>query len=505
MKNRIVTTSFITLIILFSTITTAYGATTYKTGTEITQDYNNLESIYPNLIDHVKVGETVNGQNLNLYRIGNPYGARIYVDAAIHGQEIVTAEALYYAIEEIVSASSGELYEILQENYLLILPIINLDNYGLPYPTGRYNINGVDLNRQFNYNWVPTETSGPHPLSEPEAQAVDYIFYEYKPIWYMNLHSGWERVTPSRAATTTEKDYMKTIYDQYTNILEDNWDINALPWSLESNESRMLASDEGYMMGSKTFEIELSNDHEPTYALTKTRYARHLIALITAICQDSRIGYTPEPAPLITPFTVTPKKLLEQTMELGQNYEQTIEIKNIDQCYAYDYMFRLWITNTQANKEQQIDGQMFNLTYTFNDNTQLSETVTLGTYAQGTLIGAEIPYEIIDPYIIPTIFAQVNYNTTINITLTPKPNILPIGTWNIFYEAIPYNPQIQQNTNIMQTQLELNPEQQQTTSLLTQTTIKKEEPTRNHYHHNIKNKYHFWNKISFIRITNLQE
>jgi len=165
MKNRIVTTCFITLTILFSTIITVHGATTYRTGSEILADYNNLESNYPNLIDHVKVGETVNGQNLNLYRIGNPYGARVYVDAAIHGMELVTAEALYYSIEAIVSASNGELQGILQENYLLILPIVNLDTYGQPYPTGRYNINGVDLNRQFNYNWIPTNTSGPHPLA----------------------------------------------------------------------------------------------------------------------------------------------------------------------------------------------------------------------------------------------------------------------------------------------------------------------------------------------------
>ena len=490
MKNRIVTTCFITLTILFSTIITVHGATTYRTGSEILADYNNLESNYPNLIDHVKVGETVNGQNLNLYRIGNPYGARVYVDAAIHGMELVTAEALYYSIESIVSASNGELQDILQENYLLILPIVNLDTYGQPYPTGRYNINGVDLNRQFNYNWIPTNTSGPHPLSEPESQAVDYVFCEYKPIWYMNIHSGWERVTPSRAANTTEKDYMKTVYDEYINILEDNWDYSSLPWSLETGTGAMLASDEGYSMGAKTFEIELCNDHKPTYSLTKTRYARQLIALITSICQDSRIGYTPNPAPLLTPFTITQKTTLPQTLEIGQNYEQTVEIKNIDQCYAYDYMLRLWITNTKANKENQIDGQMFILTFNFVDTSHFSGTVPLGTYAQGTLIGGEIPNEITDPQVIPTVFAEVNYNTTVNFTLTPQSNLLPIGTWTILYEVIDYNPQTQQNINFTQNQLNLDPEQQKNNSWPQRTTEEKEERTRNHFNQNKQNNHY---------------
>jgi len=223
--------------------------------------------------------------------------------------------------------------------------------------------------------------------------------------------------------------------------------------------------------------------------------AEILEVIQAAECEQTEIGfYLDRIKERFNKFLIN--KLAERADEIEQNYEQTIEIKNIDKCFAYDYMFRLWITNTEANKEHPIEGQMFNLIFNFNDETQLSGNVNLGTFAQGTLIGAEIPNEITDPYVLPTIFAEVKYNTTINITLTPQPNLLQIGTWNIMYEVIDYNPKLQQNINFIQTQLELNPEQQNNIILSDQTTNEKEEPTRKYYNHNIKNKYHFWNKYS---------
>lgn len=70
---------------------------------------------------------------------------------------------------------------------LLVIPTLNPD--GVAAGT-RGNAHGVDLNRNFPFDWRPLadgEYSGPHPLSEPEARAAQRLILSEKPdvtIWF---------------------------------------------------------------------------------------------------------------------------------------------------------------------------------------------------------------------------------------------------------------------------------------------------------------------------------
>ncbi len=68
-----------------------------------------------------------------------------------------------------------------------LLPLLNPD--GAERGT-RYNANGVDLNRNFDYNWHPEseEPSGSHPLSEPESKALSEFVLARRPQKIVSLH-----------------------------------------------------------------------------------------------------------------------------------------------------------------------------------------------------------------------------------------------------------------------------------------------------------------------------
>ena len=306
MKIKFSVTSILVIILassIFTTLTVTHGATatTYRSSSQILADYNTLESQYPTLITQQTVGQTLQGKPLNIYIIGNPNAAAVYVDAAIHGHELINAEALYYAIETTVTQDP---YNILDKVCLIVLPIVNLDSYGLSYPDGRYNANGVDLNRQFPINWQHTSTSGPYPLSEPEAQTIDYILKTYQPFWYMNLHSGWERVTPARSGTTAEKNYCRTVYNNYDSLLNSLGYRTQLPWSLEMQAGLVpYAVEDGYLNGAHSLEVEISFNQKPTYSTVKGTYTNNVLALITAMATDTIQNAPPTPTP---PPTATP-------------------------------------------------------------------------------------------------------------------------------------------------------------------------------------------------------
>ena len=76
----------------------------------------------------------------------------------------------------------------------------------------RQNARGVDLNRNFAFNWKPldgTYESGPGPLSEPESQAMAAFIERERPritVWY---HQALHRVVPGGGDPRLERLYSR--------------------------------------------------------------------------------------------------------------------------------------------------------------------------------------------------------------------------------------------------------------------------------------------------------
>jgi protein MpaA len=115
------------------------------------------------------IGTSVEGREITAVRRGDPTGRRVMVVGVIHGDEPAGREIVALLAERPVP-SGVDLY---------LIESMNPD--GMAANT-RGNANGVDLNRNFPYNWGPIgapgdwQYAGPEPASEPETRAiVDYV------------------------------------------------------------------------------------------------------------------------------------------------------------------------------------------------------------------------------------------------------------------------------------------------------------------------------------------
>jgi PKD repeat protein len=250
---------YLLLIMMFLSSTTTVFAqpSRYRTETEILQDFFTLQSSYSTVLTYDVIGQTVEGRDIYLFKLGNPLGVTVFIDASIHGHEYITTEALYYCIEWLLT----ERTDILESNYVLFIPIINRDSYRIR----RTNAAGVDLNRNFLTYWQPTGSgtiyySGPSPLSEPETQTIHNALGTYHPRWYINLHAGYEetRITPPSIQPIYED-----VYARIRETSRNTFGVDPFPYDTYQFYEGM-ARYEGEAQGAYTWEIEISSTNPPT-------------------------------------------------------------------------------------------------------------------------------------------------------------------------------------------------------------------------------------------------
>jgi LysM repeat protein len=128
----------------------------------------------------ITYGRSRGGEELNAYRLGTGPSVRLIVGGIHGGYEWNTVE--------LVSQTLSYLQEreelVPPEVTLYIVPCANPDGYKTGFDlSGRVNANGVDLNRNWDYQWQMTAThgvrpvyAGEFPFSEPETAALrDFI------------------------------------------------------------------------------------------------------------------------------------------------------------------------------------------------------------------------------------------------------------------------------------------------------------------------------------------
>lgn len=129
----------------------------------------------------ISYGTSVQGRPLLAYRLGNGSSARAIVGAIHGGYEWntvnVVSDTLVYFLQH--------REQLPPDVTLYLIPCANPDGYaaGTDAVVARMNANGVDLNRNWDYEWQPTATHGSRPVSagtaafsEPETAALrDFI------------------------------------------------------------------------------------------------------------------------------------------------------------------------------------------------------------------------------------------------------------------------------------------------------------------------------------------
>jgi len=165
--------------------------------------FNSKVSIAPTRV----IGISVEGRPIEAYRRGTPGGTVVLVVGVIHGDEIAGLAIVNHLMTLAIPAGID----------LWLVPSMNPD--GAAHVT-HTNANGVDLNRNFPYQWKEIfqlgheEYSGPTRASEPETKAMVKFIREIQPelgIWY---HQDLFRISPG----TGINGELRARYSQQTGI-----------------------------------------------------------------------------------------------------------------------------------------------------------------------------------------------------------------------------------------------------------------------------------------------
>lgn len=212
----------------------------YRNHTEMTQRIHELEANNPDLVTVEQVGSSVQDREIWMVTVAEPdrgpHAIEVLFDGGTHGDEVIGAEIVLLALEEIVEGygSDEELTALVEGNVLRFVPMVNPDGImHIPdcdyYADCRKNANGVDVNRNFEEGWGGSGSSGdpsspvyrgPSPLSEPESQAIDGVLEGENTSMHWSLHSGTELILWPWAYTT-EDPPEEDVYQEAGQTLQD--------------------------------------------------------------------------------------------------------------------------------------------------------------------------------------------------------------------------------------------------------------------------------------------
>jgi protein MpaA len=137
-----------------------------------------LSADFASAVERQVIGHSVEGRPIVSIRLGSAdANVKVLVVGAIHGNE-AAGMRITRGLLELGAPKDAE---------LIIVPTLNPD--GVAART-RGNAHGVDLNRNFPFDWRPLtggEYSGPRPLSEPESRAAHRLVLRERPdvtIWF---------------------------------------------------------------------------------------------------------------------------------------------------------------------------------------------------------------------------------------------------------------------------------------------------------------------------------
>jgi protein MpaA len=130
------------------------------------------------------IGTTPQGRGIWVYRVAESTGSpNIILIGTMHGDEPAGRHIAY----GLIRAVEAKLLTITSVN-LWVVPAMNPDGYAR---RTRQNANGVDLNRNFPYQWVPLPEptySGPRPSSEVETQVIETLLRHKQPRFIVSVH-----------------------------------------------------------------------------------------------------------------------------------------------------------------------------------------------------------------------------------------------------------------------------------------------------------------------------
>ena len=174
----------------------------YHSYLTLTNDLQAWAADYPEIVMLTTAGTTVLGRQQWVVQISDwsnemkPDGTskeKVYIDGGHHGNEHLGTELAFLTAEFYIEGWNDgipEAIEVLQNTELHIMVLLNADGNDID---NRWNMNAVDLNRNYDHHWTSEETrSGDGPFSEPETRNnADYMAaFVTEADLYVTMHTG---------------------------------------------------------------------------------------------------------------------------------------------------------------------------------------------------------------------------------------------------------------------------------------------------------------------------
>lgn len=199
------------------------------------------------------LGTSVEGNNIMAYHFGTGENELLLI-GGIHGGYSWNTSLLAYELIDYLKTNPTTIPKSVT---ITVIPTLNPDGlkntigtYGRFSSTdaillgeskriaGRFNANGVDLNRNFDCNWSPTSnwknrevSGGTVAFSEPETQALRNYIMQYPPASVVVWFSAEGKVYPSaceRAPASESKNLANTFAEAAKYQYESSFDAYAI-------------------------------------------------------------------------------------------------------------------------------------------------------------------------------------------------------------------------------------------------------------------------------------
>lgn len=231
----------------------------YKNADEVEFILKEIQSKYDTITELKSIGKSVEGRNIWAIKISSNKTQLKYKKSSIlfnsmhHAREVMTPEVTLDIVDFLTQnyGVDSRVTQWVDEFEIWVVPMLNPDGNHIVWTENnmwRKNTqggHGVDLNRNYPYNWNSCRGSsswrrsdtyrGPSAGSEPETQALMNLVSQIRPVFDISYHSFSEMVlypfgcSPEKVANT---DVVEEIGKEIANLL--NYEAGT-PWELLYN------------------------------------------------------------------------------------------------------------------------------------------------------------------------------------------------------------------------------------------------------------------------------
>ncbi|MCS5585543.1 MAG: M14 family zinc carboxypeptidase, partial [Pseudomonadales bacterium] len=246
----------------------------YHSYLTLTADVQSWEADYPDIVNLVSAGTTLHGRQQWVVQISDwsmdskadgTAKEMVYIDGGHHGNEHLGTELAFLTAEFYIegwAAGDDGAVAVLQNTELHIMILLNADGNDLD---SRWNMNQVDLNRNYDHHWTEEETaSGDGPFSEPEtSNNADYMAANMVDAdLYVTMHTGtWILAYPWGFTGDMPSDY--ELYEHIRDTIHETIDADLPVRNANAGiyPTHGTSRDYGYgIMGYPTFTFETDDE-----------------------------------------------------------------------------------------------------------------------------------------------------------------------------------------------------------------------------------------------------